>query len=130
MIEQGNAGELKVREDARLDVGEDRLRDRKRRQLFHCGQQVRLAPGRLASSVGVGLLACPDDQLAVDLVRDVVQPLAQLGHKSGLVAGQVSGQQCADLVDYISTSSVIPGVDSSSSSNGRRYGGVADGVAF
>ncbi len=86
MFHQRKAGEFEAPEDARLDVDEERLWNRQRGQLGHRGQQVRLAPGRFAAAGGVGLLARPDDQLAVDLVGDVVRSLTQLGQGTDVVA--------------------------------------------
>ncbi|MBB2746899.1 UNVERIFIED_ORG: hypothetical protein FHR35_006767 [Microbispora rosea subsp. rosea] len=46
---QRTAGQLTVREDARLLIHENRLRHRQRRQLAHGGKQRRLSPHRFGA---------------------------------------------------------------------------------
>jgi hypothetical protein len=102
MFVDGETRAFGVCEGARFHVGEDQLRDPQREQLCQCGQQLGLAPGRVASGGGVGLSAQSDDQRAVDLVHDVVQSAAELGQGSDLVARQVAGQHGPDLVAHVS----------------------------
>jgi hypothetical protein len=102
MFVEGETRKFGVCEGTHFQVGEDQLRDPQRGQLGHCGQQLGLAPGRVASGGGVGLSAQSNDQLAVELVHDVVQSAAELGQGPDLVARQVAAQQGPDLVAHVS----------------------------
>ena len=98
VVDQGDAGEFAVREEARFGIREDRLGDREGGDPGHRGQQGGLAPGGFGPEGGVCLFALPEDELAVDLVGGVVQPLTQSPHGPDIVAREVAGQQRAVIL--------------------------------